>query len=170
MENNNFVTIFYPVFLTLLTSILTYLGSKVVKLIPLGIDLLVAHVGLTNYTKMKLVGLDIWNIIEEHFRLNEIIGDTVQAKITMFETLIKQKIPGITDVEINSVRQALAGEFNKDKPLIADAITKAEVAKAEATVKYFAPDGTELIPIQVATTAPNPSSITGILITDNKTI
>lgn len=48
--------------------------------------------------------MDIWNVIEEHFRLNEIIGDTVQAKIVMFTSLIKQKIPGITDANIELLR------------------------------------------------------------------
>ena len=48
------------------------------------------------------------------------------TKIIMFEDLIKQKVPGITDAEIESIRQAIAGEFNKDKPLAIKAIKAAE--------------------------------------------
>lgn len=36
----------------------------------------------------------------------------------MFETLIKDKVPGIPAYEIQTIRQSIAGEFNIDKPLI----------------------------------------------------
>ncbi|MGH4122269.1 MAG: hypothetical protein ACREV6_05005, partial [Clostridium sp.] len=95
----------------------------------------------------KLVAMDIWNIVEEHFRLNEIIGDTVQAKITLFETLIKQKVPGITDLQIENFRQAIAGEVNKDKSLIIKAIEQ-PIEVVAPIIKYFAQDGvTELTPV-----------------------
>ncbi|MGH4122665.1 MAG: hypothetical protein ACREV6_07030, partial [Clostridium sp.] len=97
----------------------------------------------------KLVAMDIWNIVEEHFRLNEIIGDTVQAKITLFETLIKQKVPGIKDKEIETFRQAIAGEVNKNKVIIEKAIED-PVTIATPIIKYFAADGiTELQPVKI---------------------
>lgn len=144
----DFLSILYPVLLTILTGFLGYIGKEVVKLAPKLIDFIVAKIGLTNYTKSKLVALDIWNIVEEDFRLNKIIGDTIQAKQIMFETLIKQKIPGITDAQIENFRQAIAGEFNKDKPLIIKAIED-PVTIAEPIIKYFNANGielTELIP------------------------
>jgi len=42
----------------------------------------------------------------------------------MFETLVKEKVPGITDDEIQNIRQSIAGEFNKDKPLIITVLEK----------------------------------------------
>ena len=118
----DFLSILYPVLLTILTGFLGYIGKEVVKLAPKLIEFVVAKIGLTNYTKSKLVALDVWNIVEEEFRLNKIIGDTIQAKQIMFKTLIKQKIPSITDAQIENFRQAIAGEFNKDKNLIIKAI------------------------------------------------
>ena len=114
----DFLSLFYPVLLTFLTGFLAYVGKEVVKLTPKLIDFVVAKIGLTKYQKSKLVAMDIWNVVEEHFRINQIIGDTVQAKITMFETLIKQKIPSITDADIELFRQAIAGEVNKIKPVL----------------------------------------------------
>lgn len=150
-----FTSILYPVLLAILTGVLGFLGKEVVKLVPKLIEFVVAKIGLTTYTKSKLLALDIWNIVEEHFRLNEIIGDTVQAKITMFETLIKQKVPGITDAEIETIRQAIAGEFNKDKPLVIKAIED-PITIATPIIKYFTADGVELQPINTTTdtTAP----------------
>jgi len=146
----DFLSILYPVLLTILTGVLGYIGKEVVKLTPKLIDFVVAKIGLTNYTKSKLVALDIWNIVEEDFRINNIIGDTVQAKIVMFETLIKQKVPGITDAQIENFRQAIAGEFNKDKPLIIKAIED-PITVVTPIIKYFAADGiTELQPVIIA--------------------
>lgn len=119
---NDLSSMFYPILLTLLTGILGYVGKEVIKFVPLIVDYLVAKIGLTNYQKTRAIALDIWNVIEEHFRLSQIVGDKVQAKIAMFETLIKQKVPGISNDEIETIRQSIAGEFNKDKPLVIEAI------------------------------------------------
>jgi len=146
---NDFLTILYPVLLTILTGFLGYVGKEVVKLIPKIITFVVAKIGLTNYQKTKLVSLDIWNIVEEHFRLSNIIGDTVQSKITLFETLIKQKLPLITDKEINDFRQAIAGEINKDKPLMLKAIED-PITIVTPIIRYYAADGTtELQPVVI---------------------
>ncbi|MFL0245539.1 hypothetical protein [Candidatus Clostridium stratigraminis] len=106
-----------PALNAILIAILGIIGREVVKVVPKVIDLIVAKIGLTNYQKTKAIAWDVWNVVEEHFRINEIIGDTIQAKVTMFQSLIKQKIPGITDADIDAFRQAVAGEFNKDKAL-----------------------------------------------------
>lgn len=150
-----FTTILYPVLLAILTGFLGFLGKEVVKLVPKLIDFIVAKIGLTKYQKTKLVGSDIWGIIEEHFRLNEIIGDTVEAKRKMFESLIKIKIPSITDADIEFVRQAVAGEVNKDKSLIIKAIED-PITIATPIIKYFNAEGIELQPINtiIDTTAP----------------
>ena len=124
MNINEILSIFYPVLFAFLTGFLAYIGKEVVKLVPKVIDYAVAKIGLSNYEKARTIAFDIFNIVNEQFRLNPIAGDTIQAKITLFETLIKRKIPGITDVDIEHLRQAMAGEFNKDKPLIIDAINK----------------------------------------------
>ena len=147
---NEFLTIFYPILWAFLVGFLAYVGKEVVKLVPKVIDFVVAKIGLVNYQKTKSIAWDIWNLIEEHFRINQLIGDTVEAKITMFETLIKQKVPGITDANIELFRQAVAGEVNKDKPLIIKAIEDpiSEV-KVTPIIKYFAPDGTELQPVNI---------------------
>ncbi|MBC8061725.1 MAG: hypothetical protein H7Y18_13805 [Clostridiaceae bacterium] len=54
---------------------------------------------------------------------------------------------GCTAFEINSIRQAICGEFNKDKPVI-EKLIEQPVEVIPAIVKYFAPDGvTELQPV-----------------------
>ena len=123
---NDFLSIFYPILYTFLTGFLAYVGKEVLKFAPKIAEYLVAKIGLTNYQKTKAIAWDIWNVIEEHSRLTQIVGDKVQVKMDMFETLIKQKVPGITNDEIETIRQSIAGEFNKDKPLVIKALVKSD--------------------------------------------
>ena len=140
---NDFLTILYPILLTILAGFLGCVGKEVVKLTPQLIDFVVAKIGLTNYQKSKLVALDVWNVIEEDKRL----GKLVNSKINEFETLIKIKIPSISNADIKLLRQSIAGEYNKDKPVIIKAIE--EPVTAAAIIKYFAADGiTELRPVE----------------------
>jgi hypothetical protein len=151
--SNETLQLITPVINFILVGILGYIGKQIAKIVPTIIDFIIAKVGLTNYQKYKSIAWDIFNEIEEHFRLNEVIGDTVQAKITMFESLIKQKIPGITDEEIKSFRQAIAGEINKNKLVIQQAVSNEEtIVSVTPVVKYFTADGVELTPVQAENT------------------
>lgn len=120
--SNETLQLITPIINIILTGILALIGKEVVKIVPVAINFIVAKIGLTNYQKMKATATDIWNVIEEHFRINEVVENKTQAKVNMFESMIKQKIPGITDDEIYTIRQAIAGEFNKDKSAVVQAI------------------------------------------------
>lgn len=141
---NDTIQLITPIINAALIAILGLIGKEVVKVVPKVIDLIVAKIGLANYQKYKAIAIDIFNKIEEDGRL----GKLVDSKMKTFENLIKAKIPGITDSEIELLRQAIAGEFNKDKPAVEKALDQpVQEVKVEPKVKYIAPDGTELKPI-----------------------
>lgn len=146
---NQITPILTTAFIAVIVAMVGYVGKEVVKIIPLTVDHIVAKIGLTKYKQMKLIGLDVWNIIEEDSRLNKLVGD----KITAFETVIKQKVPGITESDIKTLRQAIAGEINKDKPVVVKAVEYAPIVNVvpvtpvTPVIKYVAPDGTELQPV-----------------------
>lgn len=135
------ITVLYPVLLTILAGVLGYVGKEIVKLVPILSNYIIAHIGLVNYTKYKAVALDIFRGIEEDSRL----GKLVDNKISVFESMMKVKFPAITDEEINTFRQAIAGEFNKDKPVVVKELEAVEVAKTVATVKYVDLQGNILL-------------------------
>lgn len=141
---NETIQLITPIINAILIAILGIIGKEVVKVVPKAIDLLVAKIGLANYQKYKAIAIDIFNKIEEDGRL----GKLVDSKMNTFEILIKAKIPSITDSEIELLRQAIAGEFNKDKPAIEKAIEQpVQEVKVEPIIKYVTQDGTELQPI-----------------------
>jgi len=150
MTINQVLSIFYPTLFAFFMGFLTYVGVQLKRYAPSIGEFIAAKVGFTRYAQIKAFGKDIWNIGEETLRLNPIIGDTIQAKITLFETAIRKKVPGITDAEIEELRQAIAGEFNKDKiPVIKTILNPIQesivnVVPITPTIKYVTPEGVEL--------------------------
>ena len=56
-----------------------------------------------------------WNIVDEEFRITPMLEKTFAAKQAEFSVQIKKLIPGISDEQIEQLRQAIAGEINKGK-------------------------------------------------------
>ncbi|MDP4174150.1 MAG: hypothetical protein Q8933_09300 [Bacteroidota bacterium] len=100
------------------TVIIKAVGAALIKLIEAKRDEVIKKIGLTKYNEEKTIALDIWNIVDEHFRINQAIGDCIQLKIDMFNNLLKEKIPYLTDNDIEHLRQAIAGEVNKYKTIL----------------------------------------------------
>jgi len=148
MNINEILSIFYPILYTFLVGFLAYVGKEVVKLVPTLIDSIVAKIGLANYTKTKLIATDIFNKIEEDKRLGDFVGD----KLTKFITMMRIKIPGITDGDIDLLNKAISGEYNKDKPIVIKAIEEPipepTIITVSPIIKYVNSDGVELQPIQ----------------------
>jgi len=107
-----------PILMTTLIGVLiafiVYIGQAIVKLVPKIVDFIIAKIGLAKYQQTKAVTQDVWNKVEEDGRL----GNLATSKADAFETYIQEKFPGITDEDIILFRQAIAGEVNKDKPII----------------------------------------------------
>jgi len=135
---DNFTTILYPILFTLLTGFVGYATKEAVKLIPKAVNLLVAKIGLTNYTKGKAVAVDVFKKVNENNRL----GLLANTKADEFETLIKKKIPNISDADISLFRQSIADDYNINKPAIVKAL---EPVTAIPTKKYYDDEGIELV-------------------------
>lgn len=58
---------------------------------------------------------EVWNIIEEKFRITENAKQVLGSKADMFDQLLLQRIPGLTQQNLTDLRQAIAGEVNKGK-------------------------------------------------------
>lgn len=57
----------------------------------------------------------IWNIVEEKYRITDNIKDLAKSKADYFDKLLLEKIPYLTKEQVKMLRQAIAGEVNKGK-------------------------------------------------------
>jgi len=159
---DNFTTVLYPILFTLLTGFVGYATKETVKLIPKAVNLLVAKVGLTNYTKGKAVAVDVFKKVNENNRL----GLLANTKADEFETLIKKKIPNISDADISLFRQSIADDYNINKPAIVKAL---EPVTATATKKYYDDEGIELVKKVEEVITPNTIAATTQQVTSTPT-
>ncbi|MDP4178718.1 MAG: hypothetical protein Q8900_10305, partial [Bacillota bacterium] len=144
--SNQVIQILTPVINLIIVAILGFLGKEVLEIVPKAVEFLVSKIGLNNYTKLKATAKDIFMRIEEDGRLGKLVG----SKIDVFNSTIKARFPQISDAEIDLIRQAIAGEFNKDRTaVINDIENPVQEVKVEPIVKYVTPDGTELQPVSI---------------------
>ncbi|EHA6441859.1 coiled-coil domain-containing protein [Clostridium perfringens] len=64
------------------------------------------------------IAKQIWNIVEEKYRITDNITNLANSKANEFDKLLLKKIPYLSKNEIEDIRQALAGEINKGKTLL----------------------------------------------------
>ena len=86
---------------------------------------------LDKYSELINTAKDIWNIVEEKYRITENIEELVESKADMFDRLLLKKIPALTQEQLNKIRQALAGEFNKGK----NALSEDDIKKENINLK-----------------------------------
>lgn len=78
----------------------------------------------------------IWNVVEENFRITEIIEEKISSKADEFDKLLLAKFPELSQSDAAELRQAVAGEINAGK--------EAVLSEAQA-LKQLQDDNAELI-------------------------
>ncbi|MFW2501755.1 cobalt ABC transporter permease [Clostridium diolis] len=63
---------------------------------------------------------EVWNIVEEKFRITENATELLTSKADEFEKVLMQRIPELSKENLEFLRQTIAGEVNKGR----DTLTK----------------------------------------------
>jgi len=137
---SEFITILIPVVQFFIAVLGGVIVKVIVKLYPQIRDFIIAKVGLVTYQKAQLIASDVFYQVEEDGRL----GNLVTSKAAAFGALIRVKIPAISTTTVDTLRQSLAGEYNKDKAAVVGAIKDPVIVSPQ--IIYKAPDGTILAP------------------------
>ncbi|AGK96644.1 hypothetical protein [Clostridium pasteurianum] len=113
--DNQVLSIIIKSIISIIGVVITILSTHIINFIKLKNNELIKNIGITKYNEDKKFALDIWNIVEEHFRVKEIATNVIDNKITIFNRELKRKCPYLTQEEIDFLRQTIAGEINKGK-------------------------------------------------------
>ncbi|NRY59833.1 hypothetical protein [Clostridium beijerinckii] len=66
------------------------------------------------------VAKQIWNEIDETFRISTSIEEKLQSKADLFESKVLAKFPELKKEDIDSLRLAIGGEANQGKQVVLD--------------------------------------------------
>jgi len=114
------------------TAIVTILVATIKQVGKVAIELLVTK-KKESEQKIKISGheadlnaaKEVWNIIEEKFRITENATQILSSKADEFDKLLFQRIPGLSAQNLDDLRQAIAGEYNKGKTELIQGIVQA---------------------------------------------
>jgi hypothetical protein len=108
-------------------------GGELKILIPSLQQNLDNKIGAQETAQIENEAQKIWNIVDEQFRITQFVGDTIKAKRDMFNKKLLEKFPGLTQAEIDDVRQAIAGAVNQGKSSIAATINTVSITQDQLT-------------------------------------
>lgn len=115
---NALVPVLITAFTGVLVAIIKAVGTAGVQLIEEKARAVKAKAGAEKYDHYMKLARQAWDMVDEEFRITPALEKTFAAKQVEFEVQIKKLIPGITDEEIELLRQAVAGEVNKGREAI----------------------------------------------------
>ncbi|AFJ96078.1 MAG: cobalt ABC transporter permease [Clostridium perfringens] len=103
---------------TVLVAIIKSVGNEAVEYLKTKKKVADQKIKESKYAELFEVGKNIWNMVEEKYRVTDNIETLAQSKADMFDNMLLEKFPHLTKEELIEVRQAIAGEVNKGKTLL----------------------------------------------------
>lgn len=129
------------VIVSILVAIIKKIGDAIIELLITKKKEVELRLISTGHEKELNTAKEVWHIIEEKFRITENAESLLGSKADEFDKLLLSKIPGLTQYDLDYLRQAVAGEVNKYKSI--ETIQSTEVAdKKAATEKITTEDTT----------------------------
>lgn len=64
------------------------------------------------------VAKQVWNIVEENFRIIESVEKKLSSKAYEFDKIMIDKFPELSQADVKELRQSIAGEVNKGKEAV----------------------------------------------------
>lgn len=114
---------------TVLVAIIKSVGNEAVEYLKTKKKVADQKIKESKYAELFEVGKNIWNMVEEKYRVTDNIETLAQSKADMFDKMLLEKFPHLTKEELIEVRQAIAGEVNKGKTLLHEDSLKQQADK-----------------------------------------
>ena len=112
-----------------LVVVIKSVGEVAREFIKIKIESAEQKIKFTKYNEVLEVGKNIWNVVEEKYRITDNLESLAESKAKTFDKLLLDKFPHLTQSEISEVRQAIAGEYNKGKSMIHEESLKQQADK-----------------------------------------
>ena len=103
---------------TVLVAIIKSVGNEAVEYLKTKKKVADQKIKESKYNELFEVGKNIWNMVEEKYRITDNIENLAKSKADMFDKMLLEKFPHLTKEELIEVRQAIAGEVNKGKAML----------------------------------------------------
>lgn len=103
----------------ILVAIIKKIGEKVIEFISIKSKEVEQKITASGHAQDLQTAKECWDIIEEKFRITENAKEILGSKADEFDKLLLQRVPGLSQQNLDDLRQAIAGEVNKGKEALA---------------------------------------------------
>ncbi|HII4514068.1 MAG: hypothetical protein E7J35_05480 [Veillonella sp.] len=103
---------------TVFVAIIKSVGDITIQYIAKKKEMVEQKLKLDKHEEEIKTAQQVWNIVEEKYRITDNIKSLVKRKEDDFDKLLLEKIPYLTEEEVKMLRQSIAGEVNKGKKLL----------------------------------------------------
>ena len=106
-----------------LTAVITAIGNATVAFIRQKRDALIRKIGSDEYDRDLEFASQAWKMVDEFFRITPSVEKTVESTFVKFKEYMLAKVPGLTDAQLEDLRQTIAGEINEGREAITEPAT-----------------------------------------------
>ena len=99
----------------ILVAIIKQVGNSAIEFFVTKKKEVEQNIKISGHEEALNTAKEVWNIIEEKFRITENAAQILSSKADEFDKLLLQRIPGLSAQNLDDLRQAIAGEYNKGK-------------------------------------------------------
>jgi hypothetical protein len=99
----------------ILVAIIKQVGSVAIEFFVTKKKEVEQNIKISGHEEELNTAKEVWNIIEEKFRITENAKQILISKADEFDRLLLQRIPELSAQNLDDLRQSIAGEYNKGK-------------------------------------------------------
>lgn len=110
-------------------AIIRSVGNATVAYFSKKRELVNNQIKLEKYKEEINMAKQVWNIVEEKYRIADNLDKFITSKADDFDKLLLDKIPYLTKEQVAELRQTIAGEVNKGKEVLLKDNFKEETKK-----------------------------------------
>lgn len=107
-------------------------GNAIIDLISRNKTQIEQKIVASGHESQLQTAKEVWNIVDEKFRITENATQLLGAKADVFDKLLLAKIPGLTQDDLNHLRQAIAGEINQGKASLTGDTSQQQILSLQA--------------------------------------
>ena len=115
----------------ILVTIIKKIGNEAVEYISKKKEVVDQQLNSDKNKELLETAKQVWNIVEEKFRITESLEEFIGSKADEFDKLLLEKLPFLAESQVKELRQTVAGEINRGKEALFKDTFKEEVKKIQ---------------------------------------
>ncbi len=119
-------------------------GNVIIELIQKKKEEVEQKLEIEKHQQELATAREIWNIVDEKYRITDKVEDLIKSKADDFDKLLLDKIPYLTNDEVQDLRQTIAGEINQGKKLLNEDSFKTQLVDIQNKNTQLVQENSEL--------------------------